>query len=529
VLRPSSYPSRAQRHILQSVKFHARSSAAVICSAVACIGFASDLWAARHAALGTLQTAQESFHRELWTEDYAFLKSTLKQSYANLAWFASPQSGVDLPGLDRRTRRILDSAENEDDARSAILAFVAGFHDGHFEQVPTEEPSAGKSNPPPAAFDDMDPASGCAALGYAPVRSIAFSLPLDALRGSSIESDGLSRVFRAGIVQSASGTRFGVVRIPRFRPQDAPPSSCIEKWNAWRKTGQPIKVDVLKDQIQHDWFQILAAQLSRFRGEKVAAVIVDVGGNTGGNDSGDWAARLFTPRDVHSARLLLAAAPSANAYFDEELQGIREALEKHPEASAQTQHVLREAISHFEQRKSDIASRSCDLSWAWREQRPWNPAGCSGLIDAGFASGELDYLAAGSMEAEDLASAVYWPAAVDRLRGAWSGPVYILTDGKTASSAEMFSAVMQDNGVAKIVGTNTEGDGCGFMDDAAEVVLPHSRLRFRVPNCVRLRRDGTDEVAGIKPDLPVLPTEGEDARARAARMLELIDADLRKN
>jgi len=191
--------------------------------------------------------------------------------------------------------------------------------------------------------------------------------------------------------------------------------------------------------------------------------------------------------------------------------------------------LLRAAISHFEQRKAALASRGCEMSWVWREQRSWNPAGCSRLIEAGFASGETDYLAPGGIEVEDLASAVYWPAAVDSFRGSWSGPVYVLTDSKTASAAEMFGAVMQDNGVAKIVGTNTEGDGCGFMDDDGLVELPHSRLRFRVPNCVRLRRDGSDEVAGVKPDLPVLPVEGEDTRTRVARMIELIAADLQKN
>ena len=476
------------------------------------------------------QTTSGSFHREMWMEDYALLKSKLEQSYANLAWFASPQSGVNLPALDRRTRRMLEQAESDDDAKAAILAFVVGFHDGHFEPVATEGVSATKISPPPQpSFDEMDAISGCAALGYAPVRSIAFSLPLDTLPDTSIESDGVSRVFRAGIVQSASGARLGVVRIPRFRPQDAPPSSCVEKWIAWRKTGQPMKIGVLNAQIARDWFKILAEQLRRFRSERVAAVIVDIGGNTGGNDSGDWAARLFTPRELHSARLLLAAAPSANAYLDEELQNLQRALDKHPEANVETQSLLRAAISHFEQRKAALASRGCEMSWVWREQRSWNPAGCSRLIEAGFASGETDYLAPGGIEVEDLASAVYWPAAVDSFRGSWSGPVYVLTDSKTASAAEMFGAVMQDNGVAKIVGTNTEGDGCGFMDDDGLVELPHSRLRFRVPNCVRLRRDGSDEVAGVKPDLPVLPVEGEDTRTRVARMIELIAADLQKN
>jgi hypothetical protein len=257
-------------------------------------------------------------------------------------------------------------------------------------------------------------------------------------------------------------------------------------------------------------------------------VLVDVGGNTGGNDSGDWVARLFTTRDVHSARLLMAAAASANGYFDEQLALLRDALKAHPAATAAARSALNEAIAAFERRKAGVAARNCDLSWAWRQQKPWEPSGCSRLVEAGFASGQTDHLPPGSLGDKQIASSIYWAAAVDPLRGAWSGATYILTDDKTASSAEMFSAAMQDNGVAKIIGIPTEGDGCGFMLDEDPVELPHSHLRLRVPNCVRLRADGTNEVAGVKPDLPVLPTQGEDNRARAWRVLATIDAEVHR-
>ena len=108
---------------------------------------------------------------------------------------------------------------------------------------------------------------------------------------------------------------------------------------------------------------------------------------------------------------------------------------------------------------------------------------------------------------------------------AWIGPVYVLTDGQTYSSAEMFAAVMQDNAIGQTVGVTTGGDGCGFMVDAVPPMLTHSRMSLRMPNCVRLRRDGRDEVSGIVPDIPVLPTQGEDSRQRAVRLLGLLAAD----
>jgi len=93
----------------------------------------------------------------------------------------------------------------------------------------------------------------------------------------------------------------------------------------------------------------------------------------------------------------------------------------------------------------------------------------------------------------------------------------------------MFADVLQNNGAAKTMGTRTGGAGCGFMNDPEPVVLPHSELRFRVPNCACMRADGTDEVAGVKPDIPVLPTEGESAKARAKRIFDQVAGDVARS
>jgi hypothetical protein len=213
-------------------------------------------------------------------------------------------------------------------------------------------------------------------------------------------------------------------------------------------------------------------------------------------------------------------------YMDEQLQGLNDALAAHA-GDTKIEAALRPAVEAFERRKRESLQPTCDLSWVWREQRRFDPAKCAGLVDAGFASGQVDYLAPDTL-APDAAAALYWPSVVDPMRGAWNGPVYLLTDAGTASASEMFAALMRDRGVAKTVGVHTLGLGCGSMVESAPVTLPHSHLSFRVPNCVRLRADGTDEVAGIAPDFPVAPTANESPRARAARVLAVIDQDLRR-
>jgi hypothetical protein len=460
------------------------------------------------AVASTAAAETHAFDRKAWREDYATLKRELEHSYSHLAWAGSPSSGIDLPSLDRRTRLALDAARTNADGAAALVSFVAAFHDGHFAPTTTPESSGGAAEPPPRAADNEANAA-CAAAGYSPATRIAFSLPFESLSGFRMESDGISRAFRSGTID-AGGRRFGLVRIPRFRPAEYP-TICAAVWPAL-------------DTIDAAWLKELAERLKAFRTEHVAAVIVDIGGNGGGNDVGEWAPRLFTAREVHSARLLMHAGPLGVKYMDEQLQSLNDALAAHA-GDAQIAAALRPAVDFFEHRKRESLRPFCDMAWVWREQRTFAPQICSGLVAAGFASGAVDYLAPGTLAA-DAASALYWPSIVDPLRGAWDGPVYLLTDPGTASASEMFAALMRDSGIARTVGVRTLGLGCGSMVESAPFTLPHSRLSFRIPNCVRLRADGSDEVAGIQPDLPVLPTANESPRARAARALAVIDRDL---
>jgi hypothetical protein len=457
-----------------------------------------------------------------WRQDYTALKHEMEQSYSHLAWAASPASGVDVQSLDRRTRLALDAARSDADASAAIASFIAGFHDGHFAIVVTPE-QAGAAPEPPARSPDTDAHAACAAFGYGPVTRVAFSLPFESLDGFKMQSDGIASAFRSGTL-SVREHRFGLVRIPRFRATEYP-TVCVETWSALHANGSVPTAAAVQDAINAEWLRELAARLATLRAQRVEAIVVDVGGNGGGNDLGEWAARLFTSREVHSARLLMHTGSLGAKYMDEQLEALRQARAAHA-GDAAIEPALVRAIEEFERRKRESLQQPCDVSWVWREQRRFDPAKCSGLIDAGSASGALDYLAPGT--APDAAAALYWASAADPMRGAWDGPVYLLTDAGTASAAEMFTALMRDSGIAKTVGVRTLGLGCGSMLEAQPLTLPHSRLSIRIPNCVRLRADGTDEVAGIAPDFPVLPAVNESPRARAARVLTVIVEDLRR-
>ncbi len=471
----------------------------------------------------TLFTAQAWSHDAVaWHRDYAQLKQALEQDYANLAWFASPEGGVHLPRLDRLTRQALRAARNDGEARQAIENFVRAFRDGHFSVLPDQAVPTGVARPVPArAFDAADPAAACAALGFLPTARVAFSLPLESLPSFQLTGDGLASVYRAGLATTASGLKIGVIRIQNFSNR-AFPANCPQGFASLKARGDTIDERTLRDEADHRWFAGLSEQIAALKAAGMTALLIDVGSNSGGNDSGDLFPRLLSGQPVRSARLRMATSAAAIAYADEQLRGLDSALKGAPGAEAR--EALTRARAFFAQAKVQ-ARQPCDMHWVWTRRQAWTGQGCKRLVDVGYAGGFAPTLPRGAFGDQNTAYRLSYPSSADDFWGLWTGPLYVLTDGRTYSSAEMFTAVVQDNHLGKTVGATTGGDGCGFMSGERPKILAHSRMRLRMPDCMRLRADGRNEVAGIAPDLPVLATEGEDSRQRAARVLETIAAD----
>lgn len=82
-------------------------------------------------------------------------------------------------------------------------------------------------------------------------------------------------------------------------------------------------------------------------------------------------------------------------------------------------------------------------------------------------------------------------------------PPLVLADGNTASAAEQLTALLVDNHAATVVGAVTVGAGCGFTNGGIAATLPRSGAGLRIPDCSRLRADGSNEARGIVPDVLV--------------------------
>lgn len=103
--------------------------------------------------------------------------------------------------------------------------------------------------------------------------------------------------------------------------------------------------------------------------------------------------------------------------------------------------------------------------------------------------------------------------------GTWRGPVLVLADRGTGSAAEDFVAWLQQNRVATVIGSRTAGAGCGYVNGGDPVRLRVVPVDAWMPNCARFLDDGTNEIEGLAPDIPLDLQDTEQAAAALAKLL----------
>lgn len=230
-----------------------------------------------------------AFDREVWLADYAGLKRTMAQGYANLDWIVAHR-GLDLPALDKSTTTRLEAAESVDEALAALKDFFAAFRDPHLApRRGAAHPAAlgnaaGKPQDPPGEGEQSDEprSQDCTALGYrARAKQAAFDPA--ALPGWAPLA---SPYFTAG-----SSGRLGVIRIPSFDEIDYI-AACEAAW-------QPGRIGC---ESQLATRAVLQSELARLAGALRSAgaevLALDVTGNGGGSEWSAEAAALFAAGEV---------------------------------------------------------------------------------------------------------------------------------------------------------------------------------------------------------------------------------------
>jgi len=103
----------------------------------------------------------------------------------------------------------------------------------------------------------------------------------------------------------------------------------------------------------------------------------------------------------------------------------------------------------------------------------------------------------------------------------FAGDLLVLVSGHTFSSGNWFAAVVQDNGLGKIVGEPT-GNAPSSFGDVLSFQMPHSRLSFTLSFKKWLRPDPRrDPADAIRPDVPIART-AQSVRDRTDPVLDYL-------
>src|SRR5580704_5548318 len=448
------------------------------------------------------------FDPKLWIADLDQVREVFLTKYANLEW-AVFQREADLPQLFADTEARIKRATNDWEARSAFERLARKLGDGH---VVFDWPRSGGHGMPAASA----PQEQCTALGYDP-RMRAVPLAANSF-GYQALSTPQSGEFPAGVI-SLGSRRIGVLQIGVFTPQGFPAlcqaalrelaiaadkpcdDACSDRIEAWAS-----------GQLTHD----LTAQLRAIKDAGAAVLVVDVAGNGGGSEWAEAVARMVTPIRLRSEELEFVRGEHwAKSFADDEAS-----LRRFAEQASGPDRVLLLKIADEVEGRRKVALTPCDSAPLWQGAHPT----CSWLGQGFYGSGFLASADPSQLRGKPWASLLFSPMEFPYEEGVWRGPLIVLVDRNTGSAASEFAAVLQDNHAATIMG-EPAGAGCGHTNGGTPTTLANSRATLEVPDCARLRADGSNEVMGIQPDVSVAFSAVDGARLRGARfMAKLSDA-----
>lgn len=452
-----------------------------------------------------------AFDREAWLKDFAQLKAELAAAYANLDW-AVESRRMDLPGLADRVEGLLAKAESDGEARRLFESFLAKFGDGHLRiRWPKPEAPAGAA---PAGDPAQTAARSCADLGYRRPRDEG--LDFSALPRYRKLATPESASFPAGVLETVGGKRLGIVRIALLM-EGAFPEVCEQVHPAPAPCDGKCEARI-ESEVGRRIGAALAAQLAALEKRGVHAIAVDLTANGGGSDWAEAAARIVTTPGLASPRMAFIRHPHWVEQFRMRLEDVERDLARAdlPEGARPALEKARAAIRE----SARVAAEPCDRNAAWEgratcalvaREPAWHSTGLPETKPRFDVSG---------LSADHV---FYFPARYDPPEGAYRGRLAVLVDGDTASAAELFAATLQDNRRATIIGAPTFGSGCGYTGGGIAIRLANSRARLHLPDCVRLRADGTNEVEGIVPDVLVPWRAGLSRHQRAARALPVLE------
>jgi hypothetical protein len=444
--------------------------------------------------------AAQTFDPAPWQADLEQARQAFHEKYANLDWLENERE-LKIDRLFDDLGKRLERAQSEAQAMSVFDRLVRRVDDGHVA-IRWPQPKAGGATAVAASASRSDL---CAKLGYDPrqngpgtAQGLAGYSPLPAN----------DNPFDAGTATSA-GARIGILRIGIFQPQGYPELCRAAVQELAIAADKPCD-EACEDKIVTFAYRRLTEGLEqRVRQLKSGGsevLFVDITNNGGGSEWAEAAARIFSARQLVSEPLGFVRGEHWAKQWRRLAAQLREIAKN--ESGADKERLLAWAT------EADAALKQAETPCAVTS------SACSRIATTGYAPGLVGSARSGAFTGKDWGVLVFNPAQFPYQDGVWDGPLIVLTDQETWSAAEEFAAVLQDNEAAVVLGARTGGAGCGHTWGGTPTKLENSGAILELPDCVRFRADGSNEVRGVLPDIPVALRANDGLQLRARLIAE---------
>lgn len=449
---------------------------------------------------GPASAQPSAYDADGWVSDLHVVREAMTTRYANLCW-AVEEREADLPAMVAAAETRLRTSTNDTEARRVFDRLAERLGDGHVHfrwPASVAAPSVARNQPR---------VSGpCGEI----VRDYGVTGPLAARLPGWRPVTAADSPFPSGVLPVGDRT-LGVVRIGVFSPDDRADLCAAAVRELAIAPEAPCDspcIDRIRQRMTALHTRAFAEALRAVQAAGAQTLMIDLIGNGGGSEWAEVAARMVTPVRLRSARLSVIRHPHWVEQLRMRLADLDHALTVAPASERPRLQGLRDGLAAMQ---AEIG-RPCDASPIWRGE----PLPCSPTVAGPIYTTGVTDAADPRFADADWAGALFDPAITPFPAGVWTGPLIVAVDGDTASAAEQFAALLQDNRAAVLVGSPTLGAGCGFVNGGVPTPLPHSGGTLMLPDCSRLRADGANEVAGVQPDLLVgfRRFDGPNRRAR---------------
>jgi hypothetical protein len=453
---------------------------------------------------GASADAGVAFDPAPWLEDLDALTAAMSSHYANFD-FAVRVRRMDLARVKKRAQDRIRAAKSDDEARRAFRRFLGAFGDGHLD-IDWTPPA---NSPPSARTGPL-----CARLGYE--EHDAGGVDFTLVPGFSSIDDADAHDVPGGVLRLSGGRKLGIVRISLFMESIHPALCEAARGALGLADDAPCDKDECRERLDVEVANRLTAALERrvtsLVHAGVGAIAVDITGNGGGSDWVDPATRVFTPMPIATRGMGAVRHEHWVKELTDRLRDLQADLASHGDLE---HGVLASGIATLEKEVAEVKT-PCDKSPAWRGE----DVACSQLVTVAPV---LAYAKPGSLASRSDADLIFGPSRYAYHEGVSTLPLAVLVDGGTASAAEHFAEMLQDNHAATIVGAQTVGAGCGYTNGGIPTVLPRSHASVRMPDCARLRADGSNAVAGVDPDVHLPLADRDSPYQRAVKVVAGIE------